>query len=286
MSNRKIDRVSRRKGRISWWLTSLVALPLIVLTMGLSAATAYALLQEGPSAGTGPAEASVAPPVDSLPVVALGVSPTATVGAPTATDVPPTDVPPTATPIPEALIFVGDIAVGEPTCGGGEVIITVTPDGTGISSLEVRNTNIVIPIEAQTFTFDPPIPIDPDTGAFTNTGEVQPGVDATTAGTFDFAATPPTVEGSLTVFLSGTDPDDPATPPLCVVTFTAEQLEVGEEPPTPAPTAVATSAPSLPATGSSGGSDSTGALWAFVAGTVGLFALGTAGVASLRRRRA
>lgn len=295
MSKRKIDRVSRRKGRISWWLTGLVALPLIVLTMGLSAATAYALLQEGPSAGTGAAGASVVPPVDSLPVVALGVSPTATV-MPTATV---TNTPePTATEVAGPLTFLGDFEAiydftGDttPACGGGSLTLIGSPDPSDpLKVLAVTSITedglTVVGINVNTFndpegplTFDLNAAVDAN-GAFSKTLTLQAtptlSVDVTFAGTFDFGVDPATVAGSLTFNLAGTD--------ICVAGFTAT-FQAGP-PPTSAPGATATPGPSLPATGSSGGSSSDGALWAVVAGTVGLFALGTAGVASLRRRRA
>ena len=159
--------------------------------------------------------------------------------------------------------------------------MTLTPAKDGIVLLTVAGFFVSgSPNDNQT-EFEPPVPIAGD-GTFNTAGPLPPPLDSilsTLAGSFDFDVDPNTVSGTLTIGLVA----DPSVV-LCEATFTGEALAAGEEPPPPPPAAADTVAPSLPATGSSGGSSSDGALWAILAGIVGLFALGTAGVASFRRR--
>ena len=288
MSNRNVSKVFRgKKTRLSWLLTSAIALPVVVLVMGLSAATAYALLEEGPSAGTGAAEASVVPPADAPAVVApLQLSPPATL------------VPPTATPVPGVLVFTGDFDATDPDCGGGTVTLIGDPDSSDPTKVSVVTSITADGLTAATFNVndfaDPPGPlafamdaaVDAN-GAFSQTVqmdvELAPGtivtVEVTFDGTFDFGVDPATVSGTLSFGLAD-------APPLCVVDFTAT-FQPGPPPPTATAGPPAAPAPGLPATGSSGGtgSSSNGALWAMVAGIIGVVALGSAGVASLRRRQ-
>ena len=288
MSNRKIDRVSRRKGRISWLLASAVALPVVVLVIGLSAATAHAVLEEGPSSGTSFADTSVAPPLDSPAVMAPRAM--SHIAVPTATEEPPA---PTPTTEPGALVFTGVFDATDPDCGGGTITLIGDPDPSDPLKVSVVTSITADGLTAATFNVndfaDPPGPlafaldaaVDAN-GAFSQTVQMDVDlppvvtVEVTFEGTFNFGDDPATVDGTLSFGLAG-------AAPLCVVDYSAT-FQPGPPPPTATP--AATVAPSLPATGSSGGSGSGGALWAVVAGIVGLFALGTAGVASLRRRTA
>ena len=255
MSNRKIDRVSRRKGRISWLLTGVgVVAAMLVASIVLGSAT----VQAGP------------PPPTETPM--------------------PTEEPPDPTPTtePGAPIFTGDFDVTEAdVCGGGTFTMTLTPDGTAIVALSVVGFFVLGSANDNQTDFDPPVPIAGD-GTFDTSGPLPPPLEtilSTLAGTFDFGVDPATVSGTLKIGLVA----DPTGDPLCEATFSGEALAAGAPTPTlppPAAAATATVAPGLPSTGSTGGSSSGGALWAVVAGIVGLFALGTAGVASLRRRTA
>ena len=188
---------------------------------------------------------------------------------------------PTAEPEPGAMIFVGDIAVTEAdVCGGGTITLTLTPGdpGDGVAKVVVADVFVLNTAQNLTIEFDPAVPIAGD-GSFSNTAPLPDpfaAINATLAGTFDFSADPATVAGTLTV--------GDAAAPLCEADYTAEALAAGEEPPTPAPTAVT----ELPATGTSvapsTGGD--GVLWATVAGIVAVFALSAAGAVAVRRRNA
>ncbi|MCH7719243.1 MAG: hypothetical protein IIB21_07205 [Chloroflexi bacterium] len=202
---------------------------------------------------------------------------------PTYTPTPPA---PTPTTEPGAVIFTGTFDVTEAdVCGGGTFALTLTSDGTGIVLLSVVDFIVSGSPNNNETSFEPPVDIAGD-GSFFSEGPLPPPLEivlSTFQGTFDFGVDPATVSGTLTIALVA----DPSAV-LCEATFSGEQLPVGAEPPPPPPPAAADEpAPGLPATGTSGGtgSSSNGALWAMVAGIIGVVALGSAGVASLRRRQ-
>ena len=138
---------------------------------------------------------------------------------------------PTPTPVPGALVFVGEFAITDPDCGGGDITITLDPAGTGIVSLAVVGFNgLGSPNELVT-ELDPPIAIESD-GSFSGSFPLPaPGISATIAGTFDFAADPATVSGTLTIALVV----NPSFV-LCAADFTAEGPPVGALTPTATPT--------------------------------------------------
>ena len=190
---------------------------------------------------------------------------------------------PTATPVLGAVTFVGTLAEATTpaACGPGTIILTVSGDHTQVLSVEVRDFPVAGSDQNLTVVFDPPVDIVD--GSFSDSGPLPDPfstVTATIGGTFDFAADPPAVDGTLNAAAGAAV--------LCDTTFSA----VGAPPPTPLPTATAVpptvAATALPAVGSSPLPDSggDGTFWAIIAGVAGAVALATAGLAVLRRRTA
>ena len=165
----------------------------------------------------------------------------------------PTAPTPTPPAVPGAQLFVGEFAVTDPDCGGGDITITLNPAGTGIVSLAVTGFNVLGDPNELVTDFDPPIAIESN-GSFSSSAPLPSPLDAIFEGTFDFAANPATVSGTLTITLV----DNPGVV-LCAAAFTAEGPPRAT--PTPGgPTATATPddtsevletavGPSLPSTG-------------------------------------
>ncbi len=197
---------------------------------------------------------------------------------PTATPVAPPA--PTATPEASATVFTGDIEIVDASCGDGTIALTVNPESTGITTVVVEEFMVSGSPNDLTLEFDPPVAINPD-GSFSNTAPLPPPLDvinASLVGTFDFAADPATVAGTITIGLVA----DPSTV-LCEADYTAEALAVGVVPPTATPVAVA-----LPQTGTGAGtSDTAGSGWliAVLAGAALVAGLGYLAL-HLRRRSA
>jgi hypothetical protein len=189
---------------------------------------------------------------------------------------------PTFVPLPGALTFVGTIqstrAVG-PTgvdlgpCGGGEVGITISGDGTSVLRVEVTGF-VLFGSPAQRIVSHIPgeVPIDPDDGSFQSEREqVDPATGQGTGiidfveGMTDFDADPATVSGTL-----GT-----RGVAVCEADFSAA-------------TAGGPAVGGLPATGGGpgAGSDSGAVLWVVLAAALGAFGLATMGLAIMRRRGA
>jgi hypothetical protein len=239
-----------------WWVLGVVAFVLIGLAVNMSATTIHA---------------DVCPPEPASPP--NGVSPPAKVcedptEEPTAEPTEEPTAEPTA--VPGVMSFVGTFTESG-GCGPGDVVFTVSPDGSEIVSVGV--TNLAVggnPIPDMTLDFDPGIPIDPDDGSFSNSGPLPPPLDTINAvieGTFDFSTDPATVTGTLT---ASTD-----AAVLCDATaFSAESTD--EEP----------IAPPDDGSGPGAGSSNEALLLTLLAAGLGAVALGATGMAVVRRRDA
>ncbi len=240
----------------SWLVLGAVVMILIGLAVNMSATTV---------------NADVCPP-DPLSDP-NGVSPPAKV-CDEPTEEPTEEPAAEPTAVPGVSSFVGTFAEAD-DCGPGDVVFTVSPDGSEIVAVDVTNfvfagnpVDLAIP-------FDPGIPIDATDGTFSNSGPLPAPFDAISAdivGTFDFSADPPTVAGTLTI-------TSPAGVAVCDATaFTAEQTDEAPEP----------DAVGAPGTGSGpgAGSSSEALLLTLLAAGVGAVALGVTGMAVVRRRDA
>lgn len=153
---------------------------------------------------------------------------------------------------------------GVPDCGGGDIIITVTPDRTEVFSIAGTGFTSAGVLDDFAFQFQPgEAPIDQD-GNFSIVFEDQEvPVSARNQGKFDFDADPQTVSGTGTVF-----PTADPTNIFCEPDYTATQVKAVALAPTG----------SGPASASGNGMT----LWALVAASLGALTLAT-GLA-LRRR--
>ena len=151
---------------------------------------------------------------------------------------PPAPVP-TPASAPDALVFVGEVAVTDAGCGGGDITITLNPAGTEIVSLFVAGLDKADGPDDLVTEFDPPIAIEGDS-SFYRAAPLPSPLDmilATFEGTFNFAADPAIVSGTLTIALV----EDPSVV-LCAADFSAEgppgDVNTSGVPlPTPSPTA-------------------------------------------------
>lgn len=238
----------------SWLVLGAAALILIGLAVNMSATTIHA---------------DVCPPEPASPP--NGMSPPEKVcDEPTAEPTEEPTAEPTA--VPGVQSFVGTFTESG-GCGPGDVVLTVSPDGSEIVSIEVVNFLLgETPAPDMEIPFDPGIAIDPNDGSFSNSGPLPPPLDAINAdiaGTFDFSADPPTVAGTLTV-------TSPAGAVVCDATaFSAERTD--EAPPIVAPTT---------GSGPGAGSSSEALLLTLLLAGVGALALGATGLAVVRRRDA
>ena len=181
-------------------------------------------------------------------------------------------------PPPGALVFVvsfepifdflpqpdGD---GVDDCGGGTFSTTLNPDGTEVISSEVTAFTVAGGPVTVVFQFEPgEFPID-ENGNFSNESEPLPGFSSLNEGAFDFAADPPSVSGTVLVFVTA----DPSNV-LCEADYSGV---LGGE------AIIAAVAGSGPAAGSGDGA----VLWLLAAG-LGALALVATGLAVVRRRAA
>lgn len=237
----------------SWLVLGAAALILIGLAVNMSATTIHA---------------DVCPPEPASPP--NGMSPPEKVcDEPTAEPTEEPTAEPTA--VPGVQSFVGTFTEGG-GCGPGDVVFTVSPDGSEIVSVDVTNFSVGgNPFADLIVPFDPGIPIDPDDGSFSNSGPLPPPLDTVNAvieGTFDFSADPPTVAGTFTAAAGDAV--------ICDATaFSAERTD--EPPPIVAPTT---------GSGPGAGSSSEALLLTLLLAGVGALALGATGLAVVRRRDA
>ena len=237
----------------SWLVLGAAALILIGLAVNMSATTIHA---------------DVCPPEPASPP--NGMSPPEKVcDEPTAEPTEEPTAEPTA--VPGVQSFVGTFTEGV-GCGPGDVVFTVSPDGSEIVSVDVTNFSVGgNPFADLIVPFDPGISIDPDDGSFSNSGPLPPPLDTVNAvieGTFDFSADPPTVAGTFTAAAGDAV--------ICDATvFNAERTD--EPPPIVAPTT---------GSGPGAGSSSEALLLTLLLAGVGALALGATGLAVVRRRDA
>ena len=203
-----------------------------------------------------------------------GVSPPAKVcDEPTAEPTEEPTAEPTA--VPGVSRFEGTFTEGG-GCGPGDVSLTVSPDGSEITLIEVTNFSLAgNPIPDMVVPFDPGIPIDPTDGSFSSSGPLPPPLDTINAvieGTFDFSTDPATVTGTLTASTIA------AGAVLCDATaFSAEQTDAAPEPTVGGP---------VTGSGPGAGSSNEALLLALLAAGVGAVVLGATGMAVVRRRDA
>ena len=246
----------------SWWVLGAAVLILIGLAVNMSATTIHADVCPpepngiSPPNGLSPPNGKVCPPETEEPTAEPTEEPTAE---------------PTA--VPGVMSFVGTFTEGG-GCGPGDIVLTVSPDGSEIVSIGVTNFFVAgTPFADMVVPFDPGIAIDPDDGSFLNSAPLPDpfaAITATIDGTFDFSADPPTVAGTFTAAAGDAV--------VCDATaFTAEQTDAPPEPTISGP-----ETGSGPGTGSS----SEALLLTLLAAGVGALALGATGMAVVRRRDA
>lgn len=245
----------------SWWVLGAAVLILIGLAVNMSATTTTI-------------HADVCPP-DPLSDP-NGVSPPAKVcDEPTEEPTAEPTEEPTAEPtaVPGVMRFVGTFTESG-DCGPGDVVLTVSPDGSEIVSIGVANFFVAgNPFADMMVPYDPGIAIDPDDGSFSNSAplpEPFTAITATIDGTFDFSADPPTVAGTFTA----------AAGDAVICDATAFSAELTDEAPEP------TVAPPVTGSGPGAGSSSEALLLTLLAAGVGALALGATGMAVVRRRDA
>ena len=248
----------------SWWVLGAAVLILIGLAVNMSATTIHADVCPpepngiSPPNGLSPPNGKVCPPETEEPTAEPTEEPTAE---------------PTA--VPGVMSFVGTFTEGG-GCGPGDIVLTVSPDGSEIVSIGVTNFFLAgNPIPDLTIPFDPGVPIDPTDGSFSQSAPLPPPLDTINAaidGTFDFSADPPTVAGTLNV----TTIEGGAV--LCDATaYSAEQTDAAPEP---------TVAPPVTGSGPGTGSSSEALLLTLLVAGVAALALGATGMAVVRRRDA
>ena len=243
----------------SWLVLGAAVLILIGLAVNMSATTIHA---------------DVCPP-DPLSDP-NGVSPPAKVcDEPTEEPTAEPTEEPTAEPtaVPGVMRFVGTFTESG-DCGPGDVVLTVSPDGSEIVSVGVANFFVAgNPFADMVVAYDPGIAIDPDDGSFLNSAplpEPFAAITATIDGTFDFSADPPTVAGTFTAAAGDAV--------VCDATaFSAELTDVAPEP---------TVAPPVTGSGPGTGSSSEALLLTLLVAGVAALALGATGMAVVRRRDA